>query len=55
MAFGGSPKPPKPAPAPASDQAVVQQAAADARKRAVLAKGRSTTDVTATKLGLVGV
>jgi len=48
-----NPKKPPVVPPPATDTAAVQDAAALARKRAVMAKGRASTDIVS-KLGYVG-
>lgn len=52
--FSGPKKQKTPPPVvPATDQTAVQDAAAEARKRAAMAKGRSSTDI-AGRLGNVG-
>jgi len=52
--FSGPKKQKTPAPVvPATDQTAVQDAAAEARRRAAMAKGRSATDI-AGRLGNVG-
>ena len=48
-----NPKKPKPIPPPAADNTQVQEAAAEARKRAAAMKGRASTEV-ASRLGNVG-
>jgi len=53
------PKPPKPPPVPTVTSPDVQQAAADAQRRAALARGRASTILTAqvpgkVPLGVVG-
>lgn len=50
-----APKKPKPAPPPpATDTAAVQEAGAEAQRRAALAKGRSSTILAGGGLGTVG-
>jgi hypothetical protein len=54
-ALFSTPKKPKPAaPAPSTDTAAVQEAGAEAQRRAALAKGRSSTILASGGLGTVG-
>lgn len=51
--FGGAPKP-KPPPPPKIDEKEIQDKEAEARRRAVLARGRASTILTGDSLGSVG-
>lgn len=52
--FSAPKKPKEPPPPPATDSADVQNAAADAQRRAMAAKGRSSTILTGGGLGTIG-